>query len=190
MKTKILSFLIIPLALSCGTSKSSTTNPLVGTWKHGDCQPSVLSLASSYYSKSTVVFTASDVQYTEVLYSDSACLTDVETIVNASGTYLTSPTDAKNIDFQWKSISLTPKSTESAKNFSDFSLCGLGNWTVDTSQSVKAKTCQSWGRPFANDAKVLQTYEIEAGKIWLGSTIYLQSESRPSSLPDRAFEKI
>ena len=189
MKTKTFTFLLIFVSISCGASKSSTSNPIVGTWKHGDCQPSVLSLISTYYSKSTVVFTASDVEYTEVLYSDSACLTNVETIVKASGSYLTSSSDAKNIDFEWKSISLTPKSSESAKNFSDFSLCGLSNWSVDASESVKAKTCQSWGRPFASDAKVLQTYEIEAGKIWLGSTIYLQSETRPSSLPDRAFEK-
>lgn len=178
------------VSLSCGTSKStSSVDPIIGTWKHSDCQPSVLSLMSTYYSKSTVVFTATDVKYTELLYSDSACLTDMQTIVNAVGTYLKSSSNSKDIDFEWKTISLTPKSAESAKNFSDFSLCGVSTWSMDSAESVKAKSCQSWGRPFASDEKVLQIYEIEAGKIWFGSTIYLQSETRPTSLPNRAFEK-
>ncbi len=178
------------LSLSCGTSKSSTSlDPIMGTWKHSDCQPSVLSLTSTYFSKSTVVFTATDVKYTELLYSDSTCLTEMQTLVNATGTYSKSSSNSKDIDFEWKSISLTPKSTESAKSFSDFSLCGVSTWSMDTSESVKAKSCQSWGRPFASDEKVLQIYEIDAGKIWFGSTIYLQSETRPTSLPNRAFEK-
>jgi hypothetical protein len=113
----------------------------------------------------------------------------MQTIVNAVGTYKKNTSNSKDIDFEWKAISLTPKSAESAKNFSDFSLCGIGSWSVDSAQSVKTKSCQSWGRTFASDEKVLQIYEVEAGKLWFGSTIYLKSETRPTSLPDRAFEK-
>ena len=190
MTLKSLTLTLSLFSLSCGTSKSSSSaDPILGTWKHSDCQPAILSLMSTYYSKSTVVFTSTEVKYSELLYSDSACLTDMQTIVNAVGTYKKNTSNSKDIDFEWKAISLTPKSAESAKNFSDFSLCGIGSWSVDSAQSVKTKSCQSWGRTFASDEKVLQIYEVEAGKLWFGSTIYLKSETRPTSLPDRAFEK-
>jgi hypothetical protein len=181
--------LILWVISSCGDSSTSKSDPIIGTWKHGDCQAANLSLLSGYYSKSSVEFSKSTVTMYDVLYSDSACISEIEAVVTATGTYSRPSITSSEINLSWSSIDLTPKSENASSLFKGQSLCGKTDWILDSAQSVKSLTCLGWGRPFASNSQVLQIVEIETRKLWLGNSIYLASSSRPEKWSDRAFEK-
>jgi hypothetical protein len=187
----MIKYLVIALIslTACGDSSSSKSDPIVGNWKHSDCQAANFSLLGGYYSKSSVEFTKSGVNMYEVLYSDASCISEIEAIITANGTYTRPNSTSHEIDFTWDSVSLTPKSEGSASSFKGQSLCGKSDWILDSAQSVKSLTCLGWSRPFASSSKVLQIVEIETRKLWLGNSIYLASSTRPEKWSDRPFEK-
>jgi len=181
--------------IACGTDSSSPPNNLEGTWRHTNCQALQLSAENSpfgfysYYSKAVVEFDQANVKYYEFLYSDSSCLTDFEAVISASGTYSFSKNESSGVDFLWKAIALIPKSTQSAQNFSSGLYCGFSDWKKDVESSIKGSYCSNWDKPIAGDSPVLQIFEIQNGRLWLGDSIFLSMPVRNTSQSQRYFEK-
>lgn len=190
----ILSFLVI-LIIGCGREASSKPSLLEGVWKHPNCQVLGLMPAQyglgffSFYSKSVVEFDGSEVKYYQLLYSDSSCMTEIEAVLSASGKFSITSESSKTLDFTWDAVSVMPKSQQSADTFNAGKLCGYSGWVKDQAFSVKGSTCSLWDRPVASAKPVLQVYDIEGGRLWLGDSIFLQSDTRYQSTNDRFFEK-
>ncbi len=104
-------------------------------------------------------------------YWDSRCM-DLKMIATMSGTYAVGDTikteggrTAHEIDYHFKSFTITPVTTDAARAFNRIRLCGFDNWTADAARQVLQSACTVDPRlPIPPDGMVYDIFRVDTGQ--------------------------
>lgn len=117
-----------------------------------------LSMGNSGYQKSEMLFKSDGGFFIrQSAYLDASC-NSLLFIQEISGTFITSANtgERKNIDLTLASMTLTSKSSAATNGWNNTSLCGISNWTLNTTRSIVGLTCGSDTMPVVGD----KSYDI------------------------------
>ena len=179
------------LLLGCGDESSDDEKGFVGEWET-EC----ISLEGFNTRKSVTFFSNGRYEYTEVTFSDQACLTGPQTSLSSTGYYSASGNDGRlNVDFNVEVIEFVPKTLEVASGYNQLAYCGLTSWDVEIPQSLIGKTCaDSEGKEitFVNtESSHLQIIDVsnQLGNLQIGKRFLESSSQRQSELDNVIFNK-
>ena len=179
------------LLLGCGDESSDDEKGFVGEW-----ETVCISLEGFNTRKSVTFFSNGRYEYTEVTFSDQACLTGPQTALSSTGYYSASGNAGRlNVDFNAEGIEVVPKTLEVASGYNQLAYCGLTSGEVEVPQSQIGKTCaDSEGIEivFVNtEATHLQILDVsnQLGNLQIGKRFLESSSQRQSELDNVIFNK-
>ena len=165
-----LSFTLFSCAKKSDTSSSTTTTELAGVWKTS-CY--IDSDNRSYYI-TTISVTGTNVEIKDEIHSDSSCNTDdVTTVMSNSSlsigeevTYSSGATGHK-FTMNLASFKYTPETAADVSYVNTNSICGYGDWALNTEKDITGKTCGSFTIPVANTT-YLGLYMLVGNNLFVG----------------------
>jgi hypothetical protein len=156
---------------------------LAGRWT-GDCMTIDGGSRRDRYD-----FSGGGLLRTSIYYTDGACLTEKERLVQNQDVRLINKTttaggDAvKQINLVYNSILLTPKTTERADELSGSSHCSYDNWQVEEARELLG---QDRCLDISLGEVIYDIYLVSGTDLFFGTAPATISEARPAELSDTA----
>lgn len=155
---------------------------LEGTWR----QP----CARGYQREER--FEGAFVTYVERNFWDGSCTAPAVEILSRgafeAGEPVLAPLGARAMDFTFASVSLRPRSVETAAAYNQRAVCGLSGWRVDEEQEITGRDCDFFGLgakmrvPSAGDRK-FGIFRLEGDELFFGQLSPERDGSAPSRRP-------
>jgi hypothetical protein len=156
---------------------------LSGRWI-GTC-----TLTDSGSQKDRYEFNGGGLSLTSIYYSDGACETEKERLVQNYNLKLIDKAttvegdEVKQINFIYNSVSLIPKTAERADQLNSSGYCNYTDWLVDEAKDLLGQeNCVNLN---GNDV-VYDIYLVAGTELYLGDTPAAAAENRPTILGDTA----
>jgi len=199
----ILSVMIVLyVATGCKSEKSSKSEPipaadstrstidpsLVGSWA---TKCNIDQLGGSVYSE-TLFSAAGQVTHHSSLYTDTKC-TQKSATISIKGTYttgssLTNPANAKELDLYYTNSIFTPHNSETVSQLNIEKACKR-QWTINVGQDITEETCLG-DTPENRKTKSLQIYRVTNSTLQIGAVNEEGSNSiRPNLLSNELLTK-
>ena len=139
--------------------------------------------------KDTYDFDGGRLLLTSVIYSDANCTVEKDYLVQDFDFRLidkataTGGSEVKQIDFVYNTVSLTPKTTDSANQLNTSVYCDYDDWQVDQTKALLGReNCMDLN---ANDV-IYDIYRVAGSALYRGDTPATAAENRPETLADAA----
>jgi hypothetical protein len=156
---------------------------LAGRWS-GDCMTTDGGSRRDDYD-----FSGGGLLRTSIYYTDGACLTEKERLVQNQDVRLVTKTTTaggdtvKQINLVYNSILLTPATTERADELSGSSHCSYDDWQAEEARELLG---QARCLDISLGAVIYDIYLVSGSDLFFGTAPATTSEARPAELSDTA----